>query len=993
MKKTLTRALSLILVLVTLIGVMPTAFALGANEMAAKTMTLNATEATLQVGGKHQITVTGLTTENDDQLATEEITATYAGYDDTIVSVDAAGKITALKAGSTTVTVTGKGTRENWSYTHVGTATLTVTVEAADEEPTYTAEPVALSLLKGTSETLDPTSALDPAYTGDTLAWTLSGGNTSVAIDGMKISGTAAGTATITASTTVEGIPNVVYNVTVIDTIAVSLSASSMEVKLGEEKALPTVVTVPSTLPEGVTPVVLWSSADPETASVDNNTDKIEGVALGETTVTATVTIEGYTVDDGEDGLVVEVEVVSGEVDLACENASKVVGGSVVLEPTLKIAGVAATNVEYEFTRKTGSVYTKIQPSEDLSKAIVSCNTAGLVEVEVKVKSYKLNGTKITDVSNIEPLVVLVRFFESPEVVLTLATGKTRIDLTDTKVFSKVVINETDRTAYYKDLSFQYIMEQQLPVADMDKAKRIKFSDFSAYAPGQIVNQADNLVTESSWIMLAGVLFDQIGSRTGTTMFNYEILDENNLTLLKGTCSIVITGGEGDIHYETSYNKPITLKETDFLSFWSEKKLGSQYTLKYVTFDTTGMTGTLYTDSTKKTVVRSSMHFYITPVTTSDYDLGSVYYVPASNKTAEYIDSFNFTAVDLYGLKPQYGSVTVELNAKSTSITSRGVVLGTTHSKAIADTYSTNTGAKLGYVVFDLPEAKYGKLYRELPSETKVVHGQYMTMNYVAEGTPLQLTDKMSYDTTKRDGSLSAVAFVPAAGFKGEVELTYIAYDIYGGNPYEGSLRLTVSTKTASSVFSDVTARSYSWAADSADFLFYEGVAQGSKAAGSTQIKYNPSANITRRDFMLMLYRAFLADDYGTLTVTSNFPDVVKGTDAYSKEIYQAVGVAKYLGIAQGSNDKFNPKANITRQEAMVLIYRTLDVINRDLEYSSNVNAAYFKDYNKVSSWAATSIIYLVNHGVIQGSNDKINPTANITRAEMACILHRVLTY
>jgi len=36
---------------------------------------------------------------------------------------------------------------------------------------------------------------------------------------------------------------------------------------------------------------------------------------------------------------------------------------------------------------------------------------------------------------------------------------------------------------------------------------------------------------------------------------------------------------------------------------------------------------------------------------------------------------------------------------------------------------------------------------------------------------------------------------------------------------------------------------------------------------------------------------------------------------------------------------------------------------------------------------------YLIDHGVVVGSNGKINPKSNITRAEMAVTLHRVLTY
>lgn len=313
-------------------------------------------------------------------------------------------------------------------------------------------------------------------------------------------------------------------------------------------------------------------------------------------------------------------------------------------------------------------------------------------------------------------------------------------------------------------------------------------------------------------------------------------------------------------------------------------------------------------------------------------------------------------------------------------IESFGTVLGPVYADAISEAYQAATGKELGYVIFDRPAANSGKLYSKVSYSGGSIK--------VAESNELKSGDKLWYSSKSASNlKLSDAAFIPAAGFKGTAELTYTAYDANGQNPHNGTISFVVAAKKASAYFTDVNAASYAWAADSADFLYQEGVAKGSGG------KYNPAANITRQDFMLMLYRAFLAKEYGAAEVTDNFSDVVKGADAYSKEIYQAVGVARSLGIAKGSNGKFNPKSNITRQDAMVLIYRTLDIIGKDLEYSVSANVSAFRDYGSISSYALEGITYLVSHGVIQGSNNQIKPTANITRAEMACILHRVLTY
>ena len=143
---------------------------------------------------------------------------------------------------------------------------------------------------------------------------------------------------------------------------------------------------------------------------------------------------------------------------------------------------------------------------------------------------------------------------------------------------------------------------------------------------------------------------------------------------------------------------------------------------------------------------------------------------------------------------------------------------------------------------------------------------------------------------------------------------------------------------------------------------------------------------------MLMLYRAFLQSDYEDYKVTSNFSDVTKGSTSYSKETYQAVGVAKYLGIAKGSGGKFNPNSPITREEAMTLIYRTMDEIDWTLSYESYARASSFSDYGSVSSYAKDAITELVSHGVILATTEKSPPRA-ISPGRNGLLLHRVLTY
>ena len=915
MKKTFTRALSLILVLVALIGVMPMAFADEIADFGAEAITAAASSATVKAGE----TVTLTATVPYDSARFEAPTVEWHPEDDGVgtVTKDATDPFKAtFTAGqnpgtySIVMVATALGAQTGNPFTV--SKTVSVTIEAAEggetEEHAYTVVVDPAELTLAVDEESDPLDVV--VKDGD------------MALSSDKY--------------TVEG-----------------FVAAKVDGK--------------------------------EIASV-NGEGVVKGVAEGETTVEVTVTIKET---DAE--VTGTTKVTVGKKNNAVidyEPKSAKLAERATLAPVLKIDGATVSDAKFKFEKVALS--TSISVDSLKHSASIASTVPGVVEVKISVEEYKLktSDTTYTPGTDIEPLIAYVRFYENVDITATVVSGKTKFSLIEDKVFSKVVANGTVDT-YGPNLSFQNLMGRYMPSkdaerpADDEKRPYIVYFDAAATgASGQVEDKFGQRISYKEWNFLDQANFTQIDSRTGTTTVAYKIVDKNGLIMLTGNFSFIITGGEGDIHYETTYNKPITLKKADFQNFWAEQKLGNQYLLEYVTFDTTGITGKLYTDSTKKTVVTSSMKFYLQPAR-DEYGLADVYYVPDTKKTTEYTDSINFTLVSNYTDTRQVGTLTITLNAKSSNITARGMVLGsgtTSYTEQIAAAYKDNTGTALGYVVFDLPEAKYGKLYTKLPtsgSNTKV-----------AQGTLLEKDEKLYYAPAKTEElPMKEAAFVPAAGFSGEVELTYTAYDKYGNYEYKGILRLNVTKKTASGVFSDVNAKNYSWAADSVDFLYYEGTAQGSNG------KYNPAANITRRDFMLMLYRAFLADDYKTFNVTSNFPDVVKGTDAYSQEIYQAVGVAKYLGIAQGSNDKFNPKDNITRQEAMVLIYRTLDVIRKDLDYTVTTNIASFKDAGKISSWATTAIAYLVNHGVIQGSNDMIKPTANITRAEMACILHRVLTY
>ncbi len=443
-----------------------------------------------------------------------------------------------------------------------------------------------------------------------------------------------------------------------------------------------------------------------------------------------------------------------------------------------------------------------------------------------------------------------------------------------------------------------------------------------------------------------------------------------------GTLTIIVGGEKGDIVYKMDKNDDnVIFDEDDFIDFWEDKRDDDDEDLEYVIFTDEPASGTLYVNDDEDDEVDDEMEFYTTDFSnSSDDELDDVCYVPAKSPKSTEIP---FTAYGEDGSKEK-GTVYIQYGDETTAsdkITSRGVVFGKNGiDEDIADFYEDETDEELEYVTFELPSASEGKLYYNF--------SKVLTTDKVSE------KDEFYLEPGSKDLDLAKVCFIPAAGKTGKVTIEFTAYG--DGDEEEGEITLNIEAKTASAKFTDVNSRSYSWAADGVDFLYYEGVVNGTNTANTM---YSPANSITRGHFMLMIYRAFLEGDHSGDSISSNFDDIKKGSSDYDKELYQAVGVAKKLGIAKGSGNNFNPNSKITREEAMTLIYRTLQELDMDLEYSTSKTMSSFNDSSKVSSWATDGISYLIKHGVVVGSNGNISPKSNITRAEMAVILHRVLTY
>ena len=941
MKKSITRIGALLLVLALLVSVAP--FALAASEI---TITSDGNKSEIEVSENLQ-----LHTSYDGSVI-------WDSENKDVASVSSSGLVTGVSVGDATITAVDAN-----DPSKTGSFSVSVVASTGSENPTLTISGGDASLEY--SKTMELSASLSNGGSTEGIEWVSSNPMVVSVVGGVVKAEAATGSATITASLNgVQSTNSVTITVTKmkvtpqIDGVPASMKLTdkdkTLSVSFAEVKDLePTSVT--------------WTSSDATKLAVDDK-GVLTPKATGKATITATVTLTSDLYELKTNSATSSEITVGGVVLSVSAPASVERRDSITLVPTVNgLSSDAVVNYTFDYKSSDSGKVTGAPSSVSTSnnKGAVSVLGSSVGVASVTVTASVANNSDI----KIDPVTVYIGVYETHTV--EASTDSWKLKLSEVGALKTLYKDNGSNTASRNSLM------NALGAAD---GTYIKFDIIE----GQNVG---SFSSGSGWVSVNNSALTFTAVRSGTVTAEYTVAWADSKTktdhiVAEGTLKLTVGDGEGDIEYDLGSNGKVTFDESDFVRFWNDNKSANKYTgsLSYVKFDITTSVpyyGILYTTSSASKVVTTSHRaYYNYSSTNNNYycDLDQVTYVVDTKNYEGLTDTVPFTAYNDKG-DGISGIIVINLGeGDATTITSRGVAFGTGGiTEIIEANYKAATGKDLDYLTFSSVSASSGKLFYNFSN--------------VLNSTPVTTKYEFYVDPTGTQMDLDKVAFVPRAGLYGEVSIKYTGYDVNGKNSYEGKITFKVTQKTKSAVFSDVTATSYSWAADSVDFLYYEEVANGSNG------KYNPKSNITRGDFMLMLYRAFLEEDYGNYNVTSNFPDVVKGTTSYSKETYQAVGVAKYLGIAQGSNGKYNPKAYITREEAMTLIYRTLDEVGYSMSYTVSTSTSSFSDYSSVSSYAQAAIKDLIGHGVVIGTNGKIQPKSNITRAEMAVILHRVLTY
>jgi hypothetical protein len=152
--------------------------------------------------------------------------------------------------------------------------------------------------------------------------------------------------------------------------------------------------------------------------------------------------------------------------------------------------------------------------------------------------------------------------------------------------------------------------------------------------------------------------------------------------------------------------------------------------------------------------------------------------------------------------------------------------------------------------------------------------------------------------------------------------------------------------------------------------------------SGISKTEYAPANNIKRGDFILILARMLSI----TEPFSENFADVPQ--ESY---YYNAIGRARAAGIASGDGENFMPESTITRQDLITLSYRAFLAKGYIVSVTDTDSLESFADKESISDYAKTAMASMVKSGIIQGSDGRVNPLGNATRAEVAVMCARLL--
>ena len=235
--------------------------------------------------------------------------------------------------------------------------------------------------------------------------------------------------------------------------------------------------------------------------------------------------------------------------------------------------------------------------------------------------------------------------------------------------------------------------------------------------------------------------------------------------------------------------------------------------------------------------------------------------------------------------------------------------------------------------------------------------------------------DKVTITVTPgRNGSVQRITVTDEDGQR--LKLTENRDGTYSFTMPNGAANVYARFSGSGLPFADVP--SGSWYYDDVAYVYDTGL-----MTGLTATTFGPNLSTTRGMIVTILWRM---ENEPAAKHGCPFADVRRGS--YYE---QAIAWASENGIVTGFDaSTFAPDRAITREQLAAILfrfaaYRGMDAVTLRETLSS------FQDQAAISVYAVSALNWAVSEGLMQGTGDKLEPTGNATRAQVAAMLRRFM--
>ena len=235
--------------------------------------------------------------------------------------------------------------------------------------------------------------------------------------------------------------------------------------------------------------------------------------------------------------------------------------------------------------------------------------------------------------------------------------------------------------------------------------------------------------------------------------------------------------------------------------------------------------------------------------------------------------------------------------------------------------------------------------------------------------------DKVTITVTPgRNGSVQRITVTDEDGQR--LKLTENRDGTYSFTMPNGAANVYARFSGSGLPFADVP--SGSWYYDDVAYVYDTGL-----MTGLTATAFGPNLSTTRGMIVTILWRM---ENEPAAKHGCPFADVRRGS--YYE---QAIAWASENGIVTGFDaSTFAPDRAITREQLAAILfrfaaYRGMDAVTLRETLSS------FQDQAAISVYAVSALNWAVGEGLMQGTGDKLEPTGNATRAQVAAMLRRFI--